>query len=127
MITAEDVAEFVEYWRYVTMAEISDWAGDEGKGDATMWWTNANNSLKNCVLWANVSRELAAVLQQVQQEKLIHPHEGQELTYLLDGKRLDLPIAKKPPKNGYKEPHWLPVVFQPGQRCPDDPACPWYK
>ena len=29
--------------------------------------------------------------------------------YLIDGAGLNLPIAKHPPKSGYKEPHWLPV------------------
>jgi hypothetical protein len=62
-------------------------------------------------LWAGISDEFYTITGAL----YTHPHIRLEpaslLTYLCDGSMLQLPIAKRPPKNGYKEPHWAPVTF----------------
>ena len=118
---ADDVAELINRRRHVSMIEIMKLAGDEGKGDIAI-------ALKdNMVLWEGLSQALVDVLDELKQKKLYHPHPTISLAYLMDGDILTLPIVKRPPKNGYKKPHWLPVVLEPGQRCVNDPECPWYK
>jgi len=118
---AADVAGLINRRRHVSMIEIVKLAGDEGKGDITI-------ALKdNMVLWEGLSQALVDVLDELKQKKLYHPHPTISLAYLMDGDILTLPIVKRPPKNGYKKPHWLPVVLEPGQRCVNDPECPWYK
>jgi hypothetical protein len=38
------------------------------------------------------------------------------LAYWIDGGMLNIPVAKEPPKGGYKSPRWLPVVLRPRER-----------
>ena len=35
------------------------------------------------------------------------------LSYLVDGAMLQMPLAKRPPKQGYATPHWAPACFRP--------------
>ena len=120
---AEDIAELIQRRKHVSMVEIMKLAGDEGKGDISLALDY------NIVLWGAVSSALADAMDELRQKKLVHPHNVHHLVYLIDGAIMELPIATQPPttKNGYKEPHWFPIVFQPGTRCPDDPECPWYE
>ena len=118
MITAEDVAELVEQKGHVSMVEIMRLAGDWGEGNKDLQWQ------ENLYLWVDMSDGLVEVMMEVQERKLIPPHpdeiRGQwPMSHFIDGGILNIPIAKRIPKGGYKKPHWLPVVFQPGQRCSD--------
>jgi hypothetical protein len=61
------------------------------------------------VLWAGVSDRFIDALEEC--KPLIEPTPTSVLVYWHDGAALGLPIAKRPPKNGYKEPHWAPVVW----------------
>jgi hypothetical protein len=36
------------------------------------------------------------------------------MVYFIDGGALDLPLVQRPPSNGYRDPHWLPVVINDG-------------
>jgi len=127
---AEDVAGLVKRRRHVSMVEIMRLAGDEGKGNGELKFEKYGG---NVVIWRGMSEELADAIMEISSDGLIHPHAtldtigGIPMTYLIDGMSLKLPIVKNIPKNGYKKPHWLPVVFEPGRRCPDDPVCPHYK
>lgn len=66
----------------------------------------------NTVLWQGLSHEFCDAFHRVQHQiELITSGTYTFLTYTYDGQVLPLPIAKNPPKNGYKEPHWFPVTL----------------
>jgi hypothetical protein len=43
------------------------------------------------------------------------PCPANALVYFFDGGALQLPIAKRTSQQGYKKPHWFPVVFNTRQ------------
>jgi hypothetical protein len=75
---------------------------------------------KNLVLWHGISDEAARTLQQMLDDGEFHLHDARPLIYMLDGCCLKLPIARRPPRGGYKEPHWAPAVLKRGpmSECP---------
>lgn len=78
--------------------------GDEmvGRPDLNLW----------CAF--GLSTELADVLQAVQLDGRVTLVPTDLLVYLADGCALpmDMPLAKRVPANGYRKPHWSPVVFR---------------
>ena len=64
---------------------------------------------KNIILWVNFNEEGIKVIEELFKEKKIFAHPSQLLVYVIDGRALKLPIAKR--TIDYKEPHWLPVVL----------------
>lgn len=65
----------------------------------------------NLYIWAGMSQDFADLVKAVQSDERVEVHPTSVLVYMFDGQALNLPIAKKPPKNGYREPHWAPVCF----------------
>lgn len=86
-----------------TFAEIMKNFGEEAKGDLA--WEIA----PNIVLWSGMSEKLIAAFELIRDR--IEPRVTSVWCYLFDGAFLQLPIAKKPPRGGYKEQHWAPVAF----------------
>jgi hypothetical protein len=70
-------------------------------------------SQHNIVLWAGMSLEFFEIIKKMLfgDNRKLEMKETAWLTYMIDGETLNLPVAKKLPKQGYKKPHWLPVVF----------------
>jgi hypothetical protein len=67
---------------------------------------------ENTVFWVTHYQELADAFPVIQRECEVVG--TSPMTYAMDdcGKMMPLPVASKtPPKDGYKTPHWLPVVF----------------
>lgn len=73
----------------------------------------------NLITWAGMSeayRDL--VIGFINSDRLVASPTS-VLTYFIDGGNiLDMPIAKRPPKAGYREPHWAPAVPERLGRCP---------
>ena len=69
----------------------------------------------NCILWANVSEQFVDVFDRVTAhgDNTARMEPASRLTYLVDGKTLSLPLVQRPPKTGYKAPHWLPIYLRP--------------
>lgn len=67
----------------------------------------------NLIIWAGMSHEFADVLKGLLRDPRVKVTPTSLLVYLCDGKALNFPVAKNPPKNGYREPHWVPVCFGP--------------
>lgn len=61
------------------------------------------------LIWADMSAEFCDVAEALRPHTELSP--THYLTYMCDGGMLRLPIAKKPPKNGYRKPHWAPAVL----------------
>ena len=67
---------------------------------------------KNVVVWMGMSQAFCDAIRELLDEKTIFLCPTTSLTYLADGKILILPIAKRPPANGYTKPHWCPAVMR---------------
>jgi hypothetical protein len=80
----------------------------------------------NVVLWLGLSPELAEAVQALVADGRITMRRTTVLVYLFEGAALPVRIAlgDQPPKDGYKHPRWMPVVFNlppgdgPAQRAP---------
>lgn len=65
----------------------------------------------NVILWVGVSIDAVRALCELLRNKVLDLIPCDFFTYLLDGVSLRLPIAGVKRFRGYKELHWLPVVF----------------
>jgi len=65
----------------------------------------------NVVRWSGLTDETVDGIIKLLNERRILMYPTSPLVYLVDGCVPNLPIAKRPPKGGYKEPHWIPVVL----------------
>ena len=110
---ADTIAECVEYIRlnshvtFVELERILKRRGVQSQGSLT--WEMSG--CPNMALWVGMSAEFCDVADAVLRTEHIELRSTVLLTYLIDGGLPQLPIAKRPPRNGYKELHWAPVVF----------------
>ena len=98
----ERILEFVKERRHVSFVEIQD---KFGRGDTAIEIEG------NVILWANLKEEVVSAIIELLNERKLYANPTSVLVYAVDGRILKLPIAKRIPKDGYKEPHWLPVVL----------------
>lgn len=92
----------------ISFIGISKMLGDAGKGDLAIELAHTPNA----ILWSGVSQELVDAVDTIVSRKLANLTKVPVLIYLIDGGGLRLPIGSRPRKyKGYKEPHWIPVVF----------------
>jgi len=111
----EIIYSYVHKVRGVTFVEIEKQlakAGLDYKGDRVF----CSAFDENIVFWMGANDDFINALVELVNSGDIYAVEVHPLIYLIDGKMLTLPIAKRPPKAGYKEPHWMPVVLNPGPR-----------
>ena len=72
---------------------------------------------KNVIVWDRMTDDAVTALMELQEEGSIQSRRTDFFTYVFDGGGMpSLPIAKKPPANGYKEPHWQPILLVPGAK-----------
>jgi hypothetical protein len=97
----EEIYNFVKTRRFVSFAEI---VLQFGEGDETI-------ELKdyNIVLWANLRSDVAEAILELLRERKLFLIPTHVLVYIIDGRVLSLPVAKRLRK--YKKLHWLPVVL----------------
>lgn len=91
----------------VSMVEIErllESVGIDVRGESA-WGIFENNIL----MWANMSERFAAIMEQLRDRNRVVPTPTQVLVYAVDGKLLDLPLAKRMHK--YKKERWMPVEF----------------
>ena len=65
----------------------------------------------NLVFFSGLTDKTVDGIIELLKEKRILMYPTSPLIYLVDGCVCNLPLAKRPPTNGYKEPHWIPVVL----------------
>lgn len=63
----------------------------------------------NIVLWVGISQKAINALEELINDHQLYMQHSNPLIYMLDGKGLNLPIAKS--IRNYKDKRWLPVVF----------------
>ena len=95
-----------------TFANLEDLPGFGG-GEAALMSQNC----AGIMYWAGMSHEGCDGLLNLHSEGLWHMHHISPLAYVIDGRILKLPLAKK--LRPYKQPHWLPAVLKPGLNCPN--------
>lgn len=95
-----DRLSFVELWHRIP----------ETKGDLVMIRDSDN------VAWGfGLTQAAIDALGQLLREARIYLDAVPLMIYMVDGCIPHIPIAKKVPKGGYKEPHWVPSVIALGQ------------
>ena len=65
----------------------------------------------NVVYFSGLTGETIDGINELLDEKRILMYPTSPIIYLVDGCTCNLPLAKRLPANGYKEPHWIPVVL----------------
>jgi hypothetical protein len=108
---AEAVAIYVETYRHVSYVELQRCLAPYMETSGTFEQVLAG---RNVVFWVGMSREFIDALEQAEQDGRIHPEPANWLVYLIDGRALSLPVARRIPEGGYKKPRWCPIVFNPG-------------
>lgn len=106
---AERVLEYIRRYDYTTFVEVErvcQECGLETRGTCSIDLPGC----PNVVLWAGMSDAFADVVLAIQDRTELSA--ASWLCYLIDGGTLRLPLAKRPPKCGYKEPHWAPVTLR---------------
>ncbi|MHB1155079.1 MAG: hypothetical protein ACYCWE_22195 [Eubacteriales bacterium] len=68
--------------------------------------SNQNNTI---FFWYGWNEAAVRITMDLVHDGLIFKEATRPLLYLIDGKCLNLPLAKSSIK--YKKPHWLPIVF----------------
>ena len=103
----EAIEDFVGRSSNVTFVEIQNWLGPHFRGDCSV--TDPRDS--NLIYWRGVTQSVIDALNLLVRDNRIEFRTSSPLVYLFDGGALRLPIAKRPPRAGYRKPHWLPVVL----------------
>ncbi len=87
-----------------SFANLMNLFGKEAEGDLAL------EIMPNVFLWGNMSRIFIDALAAV--KHLLEVKVSTVLVYFADGHSLNLPIATRIPKGGFKTPHWVPVVLK---------------
>ena len=98
---------------YVSFAELVRALQDHADVRGSVAIVSANDP--NMVLWMGVSQAFVDALADLFEQGRVHYARASLLTYIIDGAFPTLPVAKRPPKRGYKNPHWLPVCLRLGR------------
>lgn len=115
---ADDIVNIVKSRPGASFAEFQRILQDQGYETEGSWSIEIR---PNMILWPNLSKELEEAIRECKEEKRIHWHLLGDtealLIHLADGRMPNFPIAKRAPKNGYKDPHWVPIVWHIGSHC----------
>jgi len=107
----EKIYWYIKGKEFVTFIELGHFLGDEMKGDRYLAFRGSNGIDLNCWAWDGMNQKFINTIEEMVAKGYIYINGSTFLVYLFDGGGLRLPIGKKVPKKGYKEPHWIPVVF----------------
>ena len=102
------ILDYVKKYDGISFAELERYIGTPMDGELAI------DIGKNIFIWSGVSRCFFDSINELRLEEKIQFEPVAPLAYMIDGGYLDLPIVKKIPKNGYKEPHWAAVCIRPG-------------
>jgi hypothetical protein len=110
VLTRNNVLRYVQEKGDVSFAELENtFRGFSDPGDEGCAFEIGNN----LILWTGMSREAFNLIEGLFLEKAIDFRTSSHLVYLLNGRTLNLPLAKQ--RKSYKDPRWLPVTICPGE------------
>ena len=111
------VVQVVEDRDWVSVVEVKNLLAARGLATAGEYRYEV---FPNAVIWDGMSEEFVRVMQALQESKRVAVDTqsplASVLVYSADGVLLNLPIAKRAPKDmerGYAEPRWIPTFFRP--------------
>lgn len=102
------IVEYVRTYDYVSFPELQRRL--EPYADVRGTW--ALELMPNLVLWVGMSEAFVDAFNEAKRRGPLVPVLVDPLAYLWDGAFLNLPVAKRPPKVGYKTEHWLPITLR---------------
>lgn len=110
-VVGDALVDFVSSRDHASFVEVQEFLGHfiDPRGDVA--WVDTE---RNILFWGGMSQEMVDVLEVVKDR--IKPVASSPLVYLIDGRIPNLEVAKRPPKGGYKDQRWLPVVFRTTER-----------
>lgn len=104
-IYRDDHVSFVEVERIFEKYQF-DYRGDK---------TLHHEEYPHLIIWAGWNEEAVDLVADVLKQEAICLQTTHNLTYLIDGGGLSVPIAKG--IKNYKKDHWLPMVLRPESKC----------
>ena len=105
------ILDIVRRVDWVTFAELPRRLAEVGHVN-----TRGMSSLElpgNIVLWRGLSADLVDAIRSLLEAKEIFLHPVELFIYRVDGAVLPFPLARRPPRGGYRKPHWAPVCLRP--------------
>ena len=108
---AKAMEEYILSSGGVSMVELERVAGEHIEVSGDLAWAPAAEP--NLIIWAGMSQDFIDAVDLMRECERVEPTLTTPLVYTIDGKMLNLPVAQRPPKGGYKSEHWAPVVFNP--------------
>ncbi|WP_219413930.1 hypothetical protein [Pseudonocardia nigra] len=113
-VTQQHIDQAADYIRrngHVSFPELQRYAesalGMTASGDYSL------EAGPNLLLWLGMSQEFVDLIHGIQATRQFDLNPTSLLVYMVDGGVMDLPLAKRPPRTGYKTPHWAPTVLHP--------------
>lgn len=107
----DGLVEFIgarDHVSWVELVQQMERLGVDTEGDGTVELTDC----PNLCLWLGLSDRAIEIVASGYFRARVELHPSDSLVYLMDGGIPNLPIAKKPPKNGYSTLHWAPTVMR---------------
>jgi hypothetical protein len=92
---------------YPNLQSAAEQAGFDTRGDIVL----AHGDFPTLIFWGGMSAAFAGAILSLLQSGLVKERPTCLLVYLVDGGLLKHPVATT--IKAYKEPHWLPTVFDP--------------
>ena len=112
-VLIEEMETFILERDHVTFVELARILEDKGVDPNGTFSISAGND-PNLIFWWGASEVFADLSFSLL--KTFEISGSSLMIYMIDGGFPDLPMAKRPPKNGYKKPHWAPIVFRSTRR-----------
>jgi hypothetical protein len=109
-LTRNGFLQYIQEKGDVSFAELENvFRGFTSPGDDGCAFEIGNN----LILWTGMSEEAFAMIEGLFLEKAIDFKTSSQLVYLLNGRTLNLPLAKQ--RKSYKDLRWLPVTICLGE------------
>ena len=99
----------------VTYAELERVFEDIGY-DYEGEYSSTDSNDTNLIFWSGWNKNTFDIINEMVKDNYLKRSPCDMVIYLMDGKVSTLPIAHRYPSGGYKKPHWLPIVFDIGEK-----------
>ena len=109
-LTADAIYAYVAMNDWVTFAELWNVIGETAWGKGTLAIVSPTDP--NILFWVGMTPEVVDTIQGLTSSKRLFYHSTVFLTYLIDGRCLQIPTLKRVPKQPLKSERWLPVCLR---------------
>lgn len=92
---------------FVEIEELFEKSDFSYKGEYSL---NNIGGYENIIIWVGWNKEAISLINELMKEKKVYTTTCNVLVYLIDGKYLGYPIAKR--LYNYKKVHWAPTVIK---------------